>query len=190
MSEQEELENNDQSGKSNTQDQNIIIQEPNKLQDNIVDVISQYAKNHNNMTTQAYHQHLTLKEKTKKEKFSIIKFLSSIVTFCFFIIVLCVVIAYIAKPQLEDEKNNIIKQIENAEYIYHLKTNKYYYFPTTEHDTTLNIDISSCKYFYSYEVKQKEESKNYEIHLHGATNAFTITYYYLKTFLKEKGILE
>lgn len=100
--------------------------------------------------------------------------------------VLSIVVALVAKTSVNTESEEIIEQIKKAEDLYFDATNRYYYFSRTSYNDTLGVDLSRRKYFMSYEVVPNIEFGNYEIKLYGATNAFTITYYVIKSLIFNK----
>ena len=53
-------------------------------------------------------------------------------------------------------------------------------------DYTLGIDLNKYKYFTSYEVIRDEKTGNYVAKVYGATNAFTITYFVIKSWIMNK----
>ena len=114
-----------------------------------------------------------------------VKVLKAIIMFLIVAIVLCIVVAILMKPKINMEGGEIIDQINNAEAMYYTMYGKYYYFSKTSYDSTLGIDMSIYKYFDSYEVLHNDETGNYEIKIYGATNAFTIVYYTLKSYLNK-----
>jgi hypothetical protein len=101
--------------------------------------------------------------------------------------VLSIVIALIAKADVNTESEAIIEQIKKAENLYFNATNRYCYFSKINYNDTLGVDLSKRKYFMSYEVIPNKEFGNYEVKLYGATNAFTITYYVIKGFILNKN---
>lgn len=118
------------------------------------------------------------------EETKLVKFCKTVVSALIVLVVLCIVIAIFMKPKINMESGEIIDQINNAENMYYTMYKKYYYFSKTSYDSTLGIDMSIYNYFDSYEVLHNDETGNYEIKLYGATNAFTIVYYTIKSYLK------
>lgn len=155
---------------------------------NIASVVSQYTETNNNIKMDSQKGFKRIK--TRNEDSFAVKFIKSIIILCIFLIIACMGIAILAKPTINIEGDAIIEQLKKSEELYHSSVHKYHFFPKTEYDNTLGVDISECKYFSSYEVIPNKETGNYQIKLYGATNTFTMAYYYVKTFLKEKGILE
>lgn len=126
------------------------------------------------------------KIKAKKTETIIVKFLKIIVYIAIIATVLSIVVALFAKTNVNTESEAIIEQIKKAEDLYFDATNRYCYFSKTNYNDTLGVDLSKRKYFMSYEVVPNIEFGNYEIKLHGATNAFTITYYVIKSLIFNK----
>ncbi|GAB1401917.1 hypothetical protein MASR1M68_08280 [Elusimicrobiota bacterium] len=126
------------------------------------------------------------KIKDKKSETSAVKFLKIIVYIAIIATVLSIVVALVAKTSVNTESEEIIEQIKKAEDLYFDATNRYYYFSRTSYNDTLGVDLSRRKYFMSYEVVPNIEFGNYEIKLYGATNAFTITYYVIKSLIFNK----
>ncbi len=155
---------------------------------NIASVISQYTETHNNISVDGRKG--SKKIKVRSDESFIVKFIKSIIVLCILLVIACMGLAIIAKPTINTEADAIIENLNKAEDVYYSSVHKYHYFPKTEYDNTLGVDISACKYFSYYEVIPNEQTGNYEIKLYGATNTFTMAYYYAKAFLKEKGILE
>jgi len=153
---------------------------------NIANVISQYNETHNNIRMDGRKG----SKKIKSGDSFIVRLIKDIIVLCILLIIACMGIAIVAKPTINTEADAIIEKLKKAEDIYYTSVHKYHYFPRTEYDNTLGVDISECKYFSRYEVIPNEQTGNYEIKLYGATNTFTMAYYYAKAFLKEKGILE
>lgn len=155
-----------------------------EIKENIANVISQYAQENKSFNTQQKN------EIKPNQESLLIKTIKGFIMFLIVAIVICIIVALIAKPQVEAEGDIIIDQIKKTEDLYYSKMHKYHYFSKTDYDQTLGIDMSLYKYFSTCEVIPNEETGNYEAKIHGATNAFTMTYYYLKSLLVEKGILE
>lgn len=126
------------------------------------------------------------KIKGKKPETIVVKFLKIIVYIAIIATVLSIVVALFAKTNVNTESEAIIEQIKKAEDLYFDATNRYCYFSKTNYNDTLGVDLSKRKYFMSYEVIPNIEFGNYEIKLHGATNAFTITYYVIKSLIFTK----
>lgn len=126
------------------------------------------------------------KMKEKKSETNAVRFLKIIVYIAIIATVLSIVVALGAKTSVNTESEQIIEQIKKAEDLYFDATNRYYYFSRTSYNDTLGVDLSRRKYFMSYEVVPNIEFGNYEIKLYGATNAFTITYYVIKSLIFNK----
>lgn len=153
---------------------------------NIANVVSQYTETHNNIKMDERKG----SKKIRSDESLIVKLIKNLIMLCIILIIACMGIAIVAKPTINTEADAIIENLKKAEDIYYTSVHKYHYFPKTEYDNTLGVDISECKYFSRYEVIPNEQTGNYEIKLYGATNTFKMAYYYAKAFLKEKGILE
>jgi len=151
-----------------------------EIKENIANVISQYAQE---------HKSFKVEQNNNGKESLLVRTIKGILIFLILSISLCIIIALIAKPQVEAEGDIIIEQIKKSEDLYYSKMHKYHYFSKTDYDQTLGIDLSTYKYFTTCEVIPNEETGNYEAKIHGATNAFTMTYYYLKSLLA-KDILE
>lgn len=145
-----------------------------EIKRDIEDALSQYKAN----TTQYINQTANKPQETK-----LVKILKTIVSTLIFLVVLCIIVAIFMKPKINMESGEIIDQINNAEAMYYTMYKKYYYFSKTNYDSTLGIDMSIYNYFDSYEVLHNDETGNYEIKLYGATNAFTIVYYTIKSYI-------
>ena len=87
---------------------------------------------------------------------------------------------------MQAESEQIIDKIKKAEDLYYAKVKKYHYFSRTDYDYTLGIDLNKYKYFTSYEVIRDEKTGNYATKVYGATNAFTITYFVIKSWIMNK----
>ena len=98
---------------------------------------------------------------------------------------MCGVIAYIAKPEIDAEAEKITKQIFDAETTYYNTFDKFHYFEETGYDKTLGVNIAKSKYFTAYAVIPDEKKVNCEIRLYGATNAFTMAFYYVKDLINK-----
>lgn len=157
---------------------NVVTQQERDIRSNIESVLSQYSKESVNKETQKTK---LAQEANQESAFK--KFMKGVIMFLILLTVLCIIIALIAKPQIDFEGEQIIEQIKKSEDLYYTKIHKYHYFSKTNYDQTLGIDLSTCKYFISCEVVPNEEYGNYEIKIYGATNAFTMTYYYLKSLI-------
>ncbi len=160
-----------------------LTQQQKEIKENIANVISQYTQDHQSFKAQQNN------DIRKNQESLFVRTMKGIISFCIFAIIVCIIIALIAKPRIDAEGDIIIEQIKKSEDLYFSKMHKYHYFSKTNYDQTLGIDLSPCKYFVTCEVIPNEEG-NYEAKIYGATNAFTMTYYYLKSLMKEKGILE
>ena len=158
------------------------------IQANIASVISQYTETHNNIKADGRKAFQRIK--TRNEDSFLVSFLKGIIVLCILLTIACIGISIVARPTINRERDAIIEQLKKSEDIYYSSVHKYHYFPKTECDSTLSVDISECKYFSSYEIIPNEQAESYEIKLYGATNTFTMAFYYAKAFLKEKGILE
>ena len=219
MSEQENLEAKYGRKKNSSQEQNVNIEQKPKEEGTYKNNESYQNNKSNNTYTKKTKENFTKKEKdiksnianvlynysdntrqnyslghaqiTERKRDSLfVSFIKGILLLCIFLIFACIGLSIFAKPYIETEGDQIINQIEKAEKIYFSSVYQYHFFPKTQYDKTLGVDISSCKYFSSYEVRPNEQNKTYEIKLYGATNTFSMSYYYVKAFLKEKGILE
>ena len=154
-----------------------LTQQEKKIKENIANVISQYTQEHQTFKNQ---QNKDIKQ--NQESF-LVKTIKGIISFCIILTIVCIIIALIAKPQIDAEGELIIDQIKKSEDLYYSKMHKYHYFSKTNYDQTLGIDLSIYKYFTTCEVIPEQESGNYEAKIYGATNAFTMTYYYLKSLI-------
>lgn len=170
-------------GRNNTytkKTKETLTQQQKDIKANIANVISQYTQEH-----QSFNSKQNIKIRQDQESF-LVKTIKGIITFCILATIICIVIALIAKPQIDAEGEIIIEQIKKSEDLYYSKMHKYHYFSKTNYDQTLGIDLSIYKFFTLCEVIPNEEFGNYEAKIYGATNAFTMTYYYLKTFITKK----
>lgn len=156
-----------------------LTQQQKEIKENIANVISQYSQEH-----QSFNNQPTSNIKQNQESL-FVKTVKGIISFLILAIIVCIVIALIAKPQIDNEGELIIEQIKKSEDLYYSKMHKYHYFSKTNYDQTLGIDLSIYKYFTSCEVTPSAETGNYEAKIYGATNAFTMTYYYLKTLINK-----
>lgn len=155
---------------------------------NIAETLSQYNSNQYNNDSSQYanvSQSYSNTNVVVQQESKFVKILKAIIMFLIVAIVLCIVVAILMKPKINMEGGEIIDQINNAEAMYYTMYGKYYYFSKTSYDSTLGIDMSIYKYFDSYEVLHNDETGNYEIKIYGATNAFTIVYYTLKSYLNK-----
>ena len=151
-----------------------------EIKANIEDLINKYTREHKDLSAPV------AAVTVDKQETLLVKILKAIVSFLIVIVAACIVIAFIMKPEINVEGEQIIEQIKKTEELYYAQTQRYHYFPKTTYDQTLGIDLSKYKYFMSYEVLPDEESGNYAAKAYGATNAFTITYYTVKAWLKNK----
>lgn len=169
------------------QEESFTKREQQKAQDirrNIAETLSQYNSNSSRYGTSSQtfsNSSIPL----RKEETKFVKFLKAVISFLIIAIVACIVVAILMKPKINIEGGEIIDQINNAEAMYYTMYGKYYYFSKTSYDSTLGIDMSIYKYFDSYEVIHNDETGNYEIKIYGATNAFTIVYYTIKSYLNK-----
>ena len=157
-------------------------EEQKTIEENIKDTLSKYGeniKNNNNVDK-------VNKNKKVKEESAIVKFVKSVIIILIVVICSSIIIALTMRPQINLEGEQIVEQIKKAENLYFLVQKKYHYFAKTNYDNTLGVDLNKYKYFTFYEVIPSQESSNYEVKLYGATNAFTITYYTVKAFIKNK----
>ena len=157
-----------------------LTQQQKEIKENIANVISQYSQEHPSLKEQPNPD-------IKQNKESLfVRITKGIISFCIILTVVCIIIALIAKPQVDAEGELIIEQIKKSEDLYFSKMHKYHYFSKTNYDQTLGVDLSIYKYFTTCEVIPEQESGNYEAKIYGATNAFTMTYYYLKALILKK----
>ena len=158
-----------------------IPEQQKTIEENIKDTLSKYGENINNNNNVTK---VNKKKKTKEESV-IVKFFKVIVIILIVVICSSIIIALTMRPKINLEGEQIIEQIKKAENLYFLVQKKYHYFAKTNYDNTLGVDLNKYKYFTFYEVIPSQETSNYEVKLYGATNAFTITYYTLKAFIKK-----
>ncbi len=166
-------QNNEQKGKS--------------VQESIANVVEQYSSFRDQVRDSSLKRPSAkkdLKIKMKKNKKSS-GFLLSLVTLAFLLAILCGVIAYIAKPEIDAESEKITKQIYDAETTYYNTFSKFHFFNETSYDKTLGVNISKSKYFTAYAVVPDEKKENCEIRLYGATDAFSMAYYYVKDLINK-----
>lgn len=180
---QPQQSNQQESGANKAEQQRVQ-----NLRRNIAETLSQYNSgqynNDNNQYSNISQQYSNTNIAVNQES-KFVKVLKAIIMFLIVAIVLCIVVAILMKPKINMEGGEIIDQINNAEAMYYTMYGKYYYFSKTSYDSTLGIDMSIYKYFDSYEVLHNDETGNYEIKIYGATNAFTIVYYTLKSYLNK-----
>ena len=153
-----------------------------EIKTNIKDVVSKYSAKNQNLSTSTTHDG---KIKYRQEN-KFVKILKAFLIFCILSTVACIIISFIAKPQINTESEQIIDKIKKAEELYYAKVKKYHYFSRTDYDYTLGIDLNKYKYFTSYEVIRDEKTGNYATKVYGATNAFTITYFVIKSWIMNK----
>ena len=173
-------ENEAKYGRNNTYTKKTkeqLTKQQKDIKENIANVISQYTQTH-----QSFKPNESIKQ--NQESF-LVKTTKGIIMFAILLIIACIVIALIAKPQINEEGDIIIEQIKKAEDLYYSKMHNYHYFSKTNYDQTLGLDLSIYKYFTACEVIPNEETGNYEAKIYGATNAFTMTYYYLKALINK-----
>ena len=151
-----------------------------EIKANIEDLINKYTKEHKDLSTPV------AAVTVDKQETLFVKFLKAVISFLIIAVAACIIIAFIMKPEINVEGEQIIEQIKKTEELYYAQTQRYHHFPKTTYDQTLGIDLRKYKYFMSYEVLPDEESGNYAAKAYGATNAFTITYYTVKAWLKNK----
>ena len=188
----EDISSNDKGSYTNSERNNTftkktkedLTQKQKEIKSNIENILSQYSYNE----TKNYGNQAT-KSNQKKDS-TLISFIKGVLIICILLVFVCIGISVFAKPDIAAEGDQIIRQIENAEKIYFSSVHQYHFFPKTNFDKTLGVDISSCKYFSSYEVRPNENNTTYAIKIYGATDTFTMSYYYLKALLKDHGILE
>ena len=152
-----------------------------EIKTNIENMINKYTQEHKDLSMPINNAFTLTKQETQ-----LVKFLKVVVSILIIAVIACIVIAFIMKPEINMEGEQIIEQIKKTEDLYYAKVQKYHYFSKTNYDQTLGIDLSKYKYFTSYEVLPDEESGNYAAKAYGATNAFTITYYAIKDWLKNR----
>lgn len=152
-----------------------------EIKTNIEDMINKYTQEHKDLSMPINNAFSLTNQETK-----LVKFLKVVVSILIIAVITCIIIAFIMKPEINIEGEQIIEQIKKTEDLYYAKVQKYHYFSKTSYDQTLGIDLSKYKYFTSYEVLPDEESGNYAAKAYGATNAFTITYYAIKNWLKNR----
>jgi len=166
-------QNNEQKGKS--------------VQENIANVVEQYSSFRDQVRDSSLKRSSTKKEikiKNRKErKFS--DFIVSLITVAFLLTLLCGALAYMAKPEIDAESQKITKQIYDAETTYYNTFGKFHFFQKTGYNKTLGVNISKSKYFTAYEVIPDEKKVDCEIRLYGATNAFTMAFYYVKDLINK-----
>lgn len=153
-----------------------------EIKNNIKDVISKYSTKNQNLSKSTTHDG---KIKYMQEN-KFVKILKAILILCILSTVACIIISFIMKPQINAESEQIIDKIKKAEDLYYAKVKKYHCFSRTDYDYTLGIDLNKYKYFTSYEVIRDEKTGNYATKVYGATNAFTITYFVIKSWIMNK----
>ena len=169
-------------GRNNTytkKTKETLTQQQKDIKENIANVVSQYTQEHQNFK-------INENDIKRNQESAFVKAIKGFISFLILLIVICIVIALIAKPQIDMEGDIIIEQIKKTEDLYYSKMHKYHYFSKTSYDPTLGIDLSIYKYFTTCEVIPSPETGNYEAKIYGATNAFTMTYYYLKALIANK----
>ncbi|MFA7074355.1 MAG: hypothetical protein WC234_04100 [Endomicrobiaceae bacterium] len=164
-----------------TEEPSVSVKKDKTIEDNIKDTLSQYNSNiKNNINTN------NLKKIKLREESAVVKFFKAVIIVLIIGVASSIIIAFTMRPKINLEGEQIIEQIKKAETLYFTVQKKYHYFAKTNYDNTLGIDLNKYKYFTFYEVIPSVETNNYEVKLYGATNAFTITYYTVKAFIKEK----
>ncbi|MCR4662368.1 MAG: hypothetical protein K5622_00580 [Endomicrobiaceae bacterium] len=131
-------------GRNNTftkKTKETLTQQEKDIKQNIADVISQYSQEHQEFNNQ---QNKNIAKQNQESTF--IKIAKGFISFLILAIVVCIVIALIAKPQIDLEGDRIIDQIRKSEDLYYSKMHKYHYFSKTNYDQTLAIFslISFC----------------------------------------------
>lgn len=176
------VEEHDSESPLNTEKEDKIPQEK-TIEENIKDTLSKYnSDKKENINTGSS----SVRRKRVQEESVTVKFLKAVIIVLIIVIASSIIIAFTMRPKINLEGEQIIEQIKKAETLYFSVQKKYHYFAKTNYDSTLGVDLNKYKYFTFYEVVPNEESKNYEVKLYGATNAFTITFYTVKAFFKEK----
>lgn len=157
------------------------VEKEKTIEENIKDTLSKYNSNiKNNVNTNNF------KKMKSREESAVVKFLKAVIIVLIIGIASSIIVAFAMRPQINLEGEQIIEQIKKAETLYFSVQKKYHYFAKTNYDNTLGVDLNKYKYFTFYEVIPNVETNNYEVKLYGATNAFTITYYTVKAFIKAK----
>ena len=154
-----------------------------EIKANIKDVISKYGDGNWQDLTNTTTNKVKIRN---RQNTKIGQFIKTVLVLCILVIVSCIVISFMVKPQIDFESEQIIEQINKAEDLYYAKVKKYHYFARTDYDNTLGVVLNDYKYFTSYEVSRDEKTGNYAVKLYGATNAFTITYCVIKSWLENK----
>ncbi len=166
-------QNNEQKGKS--------------VQENIANVVEQYSSFKSQVRDSSLGKESSSNKKVKKykkaKKYGFSDFLVSVVTLVFLLVLLCGAIAYLAKPEIDKESEKITNQISEAESTYFGTFGKFHYLEKSGYSNTLGINLAKSKYFTAFEVVPDEKKENCEIRLYGATDAFTMAYYYVKYFI-------
>lgn len=156
-----------------------LTQKEKDIKENIANVISQYSQDRREPNIKSTQKIL----REENQESPLVRFIKGIIMACIVLTVACIIIALIAKPQIDFEGEQIIEQVKKSEDLYYSKMHKYHYFQKTNYDQTLGIDLSVYKFFTLCEVIPNAETGNYEVKLYGATNAFTMTYYYIKSLI-------
>lgn len=174
-----------------TQADKAEVEKEKEIKSNIQNVIHRYSKEHEDLSAPATARDEEAMVSNKSvasysQETPLVKALKAIISLIIIGTVVCIIVAFMMKPQINVEGGQIIDQIKRAEDLYYTKVKKYHYFSQTNYDHTLGIDLSKYKYFTSYEVVRSEKTGNYEAKIYGATNAFTITFYAIKAWISGK----
>lgn len=153
-----------------------------EIKSNIQDIVSKYSDEQQDLSTSEVHDEKTMPGQETK----FVKFLKTIIVLCILLTIVCIIVSFVMKPQINIESTQIIEKIKIAEDLYYAKVNKYHYFSKTDYDHTLGIDLNKYKYFTAYEVVRDEKTGNYAVKVYGATNAFAITYCVIKSLIMNK----
>ena len=169
---------------------------PKSVQDSIANAVQQYSSFQDQINNTAFNKKKTKEPKqgrTKKRGF-FSGFIVSVITLVFLFVLLCIAITYMVQPEVDAEAEDIVNTIEKLETAYYTTFNSFLFIKPTSYDKTLDIDISTSKYFTAFEVVPKKsddkETEKCEINLYGAKGIFSIAFCYLKSFISEYIPLE
>lgn len=169
---------------------------PKNVQDSIASAVQQYSSFQDQINDTAFNKKKNKEKsqgKTKKRGF-FSRFILSVITLVFLFVILCIAVTYMVQPDVDAEAEDIVNRIEGIEMAYYSTFNNFHFVKETSYDKTLDVDISTSKYFTTFEVVPKKSddiaTEKCEINLYGAKGIFSIAFCYFKSLIKEYIPLE
>ena len=186
--ESKEWEIKDPNAPDNTQQEKqpeIKSEPPKSVQDSIASAVEQFSSYRDQLNGTKTKQKKVKEDRPGKTRkggvFS--GFIVSVITLVFLFVVLCIAITYMVKPEVDAEAEEIVNRIDELEMAYYSTFNSFHFVKETGYDKTLDVDLSSSKYFTAFEVVPKKSddvtTEKCEINLYGAKGIFSIAFCYL-----------